>query len=275
MKKTIIGLAISSIFIAGTVSADEDYKHGVPFHSESDDAVGISSIADDSNGTLTITLTDGSSSSHQIPVSKTYNYRDYTSNATSKVFAVSGSSVDGSILGSLMYDTEVRHYDRTLPGQTSYSRDRKLGGENGIGVNYSVITLDTSGNELLLTKLERFNNAGTVLKETRIMTPGVIFRTENMETGKGFGSHSSLSSSKAGGSSVIQSVTLLGLEDVTVPAGSYTACLKILRHRNSSRLGGIYDRINWFCPNGIGLAKQVTMTSTTATTVTELKTITP
>lgn len=276
MKKTLIGLVVSSACIfAGTVSADEDYKHGVPFHSESDDAVGIQSITDDSNGTLIITLTDGSSTAHQIPVNKTYNYRDYSSSAVSKVFAVSGSAVNGSVLGNLIYDTEVRHYDRSIPGQTSYSRDRKQGGENGVGVNYSVITLDTTGNELLLTKLERFNNAGTVLKETRTMTPGVTFRTENMEIGKGFGSYSSLNSSKAGDSSVIQSVTLLGLEDVTVPAGSYAACLKILRHRNSSRLGGIYDRINWFCPNGVGLAKQVTMTSTTATTVTELKTITP
>ena len=208
----MVWLISSALLFAGTVSADGGYKNGVPFHSDSDDDVSISSITDDSNGNLTITLTDGSSTVHQIPFNTTYSYRNYASTASSKVFAVSGSAVNGSILGNLIYDTEVRYYDRTVPGQTSYSRNQKQGGENGIGVNYSVITLDTTGNKLSLTKFERFNNAGTVLKETRTMTPGVTFRTENMEIGKGFGSYSSLNSSKAGTSSVIQSVTLLDLE---------------------------------------------------------------
>ena len=68
----------------------------------------------------------------------------------------------------------------------------------------------------MLTEFERYSNNGLTLKETRTMTPGVVFRTENMEVGKTFGSYSSLSSSKAGLSSVIQSVTLLDIEDVTV-----------------------------------------------------------
>ena len=206
---------------------------------------------------------------------KTYNYKDYSSEASIKAFAVTGSAVDGTVFGNLIYDTEVRHYDRTLPGQISYARNRKVGGVYGLGVNFSVVTMDNSGSELNLSKFERYNNAGTKLKETRTLTPGVVFRTESMEPGKTFGSYSKLNSSKAGESSVIQTVTLLGLEDVVVPAGSFTSCLKIHRHRNSERLGGEYDRINWFCPNGIGLAKQVTMTNTQTTTVMELTSMTP
>ena len=240
-------VTMSFLAFSGLASSDDaddnNYQHGVPFQNESE--------------------------------TESYDYRDYGSEAQAKVFAVSGSSVNGSVLGNLIYDTEVRHYDRTLPDQYSYARNRKQGGEFGIGVNFSVVTLDTSGDELTLTKFERYNNSGIVLKETRTMSPGVVFRTESMETGKSFGSYSSLNSSKKGISSVIQSVTLLGLEDVVVPAGSYTACLKILRHRNSERLGGEYDRINWFCPNGVGLAKQVTMTNTQTATVMELTSMTP
>lgn len=243
--KTILTImaAISLLAFSGFAASDEDnddhYKNGKPFQIEA------------------------------------YNYKDYSSEASIKTFTVNGSAVDGSIFGNLIYDTEVRHYDRTAPGQVSYTRNRKIGGVYGAGVNFSVVTTDDSGSELKLTKFERYNNAGTVLKETRTLTPGVVFRTENMEVGNTFGSYSKLNSSKVGESSVIQSVTLLGLEDVVVPAGSYSSCIKILRHRNSERLGGEYDRINWFCPNGIGLAKQVTMTNAQTTTVMKLTSMTP
>jgi len=243
MNKSLISLVITSALVMpGTVLADGNYYHGVPFHDDDNEDV-------------------------------SYNYRDYSSGASVKTFKVTGSAVDGSELGALIYDTEVRTYDRTIPGIVSYSRDRKVGGAGGVGVNYSVITMDKSGDELLLTKFERYSSNGLTLKETRTMTPGVVFRTENMGVGKTFGSYSSLDSSKAGLSSVIQSVTLLGVEDVTVPAGSFTGCIKLLRHRNSERLGGEYDRINWFCPNNVGLVKSVTMQTTS--TVLELESITP
>ena len=242
MKNSLISLVITSaLVIPGIALASDSYHHGVPFHHDNDD--------------------------------ESYNYRDYSSNASVKTFKATGSAVDGSVPGGLIYDTEVRTYDRSIPGIVSYSRDRKVGGAGGVGVNYSVITMDKSGEELLLIKLERYSNNGLTLKETRTMTPGVVFRTENMEVGKTFGSYSSLDSSKAGLSSVIQSVTLLGVEDVTVPAGSFTDCIKLIRHRNSERLGGEYDRINWFCPNNVGLVKSVSIQTTS--TVLELESITP
>lgn len=274
MKPTYKGLLASSfLLLSGIAVADDGYTNGLPFRDHDEQVVSIQSVTDDGAGNLTVTLTDGTQSSHSIPVSQSFNYRDYNSDASEKVFQVSGSAVDGSIVGNLVYDTEVRRYDRTQPGIVSYSRDRKLGGINGSGVNYSVITLDKSTDKLLLSKFQRYSNNGLTLKETRTMTPGVVFRTENMQIGKTFGSYSSLDSTKAGLSSVIQSVTLLGLDDVTVPAGSFTGCLKLLRHRNSERLGGVYDRINWFCPDNVGLVKSVTMAP--STTVVELMSVTP
>ena len=107
------------------------------------------------------------------------------------------------------------------------------------------------------------------------MEPGVIFRTSNMKIGKTFGSYSNLDSSKVGNSSVIQTVALLGVEGVVVPAGSFSSCIKTSIHRNSERLGGEFDRISWYRPNGVGLAKQVVMTNANKATVWELTTITP
>lgn len=179
-------------------------------------------------------------------VAATYSYRDFGSLFDTKTFAV----VDTSNA----YNREVRTYDRSVPGQVSYTRDRSLA---NVTIQYNTITLDNNGPELLFTKLEKHDPANTTtILETRTMEPGVTLRTETMEEGKTFGSDSYLFSNTKGGSGVIQTTTLIASnQGITVPAGTYTGCIKIARHRSSSRLGGTYDRINTFCPN-VGLVRQ-------------------
>jgi len=46
---------------------------------------------------------------------------------------------------------------------------------------------------------------------------------------------------------------IVGVEDVTVPAGTFSDCLKIYRQRGFS---GFTPRIVWVCPN-MGVVKSV------------------
>lgn len=176
-----------------------------------------------------------------------YSYRDYRHTYTTKTFNVLSTDP-----GNNEFDTEVRTFDRTITNQVSFSRDRSL---SGARTQYHTITLDDTG-DLLLTKFEVHNTTTLAVTETRTLTPGITLRTENMEIGKTFGSASLLTSDTNGDSAVIQTTALLGVEDITVPMGSYTGCLKIMRDRNSERLGSNHKRIGWYCA-GQGLVKQV------------------
>ncbi len=50
---------------------------------------------------------------------------------------------------------------------------------------------------------------------------------------------------------------ILAVENITVAAGSYTDCLKILVSNNDSKVGlDAVNRIDWYCPDGIGLVKR-------------------
>ena len=52
----------------------------------------------------------------------------------------------------------------------------------------------------------------------------------------------------------VEKKEVLGLEDVTVPAGTYTDCLKV--HRVFAMSTNHISRIEWICPN-IGLVKRI------------------
>ncbi len=52
----------------------------------------------------------------------------------------------------------------------------------------------------------------------------------------------------------VEKKEVLGLEDVTVPAGTYTDCLKV--HRVFAMSTNLISRIEWICPN-MGLVKRI------------------
>jgi len=221
------------------------------------DGVGISSITDDGAGNVTINLSDGSSTVHTVLTNPTYSYRDYSHTYNTKTFVA--QDTNGA------FTQEERTFDRSVAGQVSFLRHRT----GGISDKMDTIVLDNSGPELRMIQFDRHATLDpNTVTESRTMTPGVLFRTETMEQGKTFGSDSLLSRDGTPSSGVLQTAALIAVNQaVTVPAGSYTGCIKITRHRAARHLGSTYDRINTFCP-GLGLVRQL-HTSFTSAGVTE------
>jgi len=216
------------------------------------DGVGISSITNDGAGSLTVTLTDGTSSVHSISPVTTYSYRDFTQAYTSKTFNVSDSRGK--------YDSEIRTFDRSVSGRVSYLRDR-VHSVNG-RFKLDTIVLDNSGSELKFVGLKARNKfTGDVIADIAI-DPGLVARTASMQIGKTFGSDVKVTINDlvAGVTSTAytqQRVVLVAAnQTVTVPAGQFTGCIKLSSHRSGNALGETFDRTSTHCPS-VGLVKQV------------------
>jgi len=221
------------------------------------DGIGIASITDDGAGTLTITLTDTSETTHSIPIAATvYSYRNFGTTFGEKVFDVVDSRNK--------FISEIQTFTRS-PGIVSHTRNRIK--PNGIDTwKYATITLDNSGDELLLVeKKDHPVNAGTpdpsTATYTETLSPGHIARTTTMEKGGVFGSDVAISYDD-GVNPVrttfsIQTGALIAVnQTVTVPAGTFTGCIKTSTNRSGINSGGSLQRINTFCP-GAGLVKQI------------------
>jgi len=244
MKKTLLALTFSALAISGqTLAAPGD---AVP-NTFTNGAV---ANADQVNANFTEVVSQISE------LSTTYSFRDYGHLYDTKTFSVIDSAG--------IYDKELRTFTRTS-GQVSYTRDRSL---SSARTQYQTIYLDTSGTDLLFTKLEGHSPVNiTVIGDIRTMTPGVKMRTESMEIGKSFGSGSVLSSTFAGTSAVIQTSILLAADvNITVNAVDYTGCIQISRHRAATRLGARHDTVSTFCP-GVGLVQQLQVFEPTTDTV--------
>lgn len=88
------------------------------------------------------------------------------------------------------------------------------------------------------------NNIPDIVRMANNMVPGIAWGTAGViERDHTFDKH------------FIDKSELLGIEDVVVPAGTYSDCLKI--HRSHDYGSGFLNaRIDWVCPN-LGLVKRV------------------
>jgi len=244
MKKTLLALTFLTLAISGqTLAAPGD---AVP-NTFTNGAV---ANADQVNANFTAVVSQISE------LATTYSFRDYGHLYDTKTFSVVDSSG--------IYDNEVRTFTRTS-GQVSYTRDRSL---SSARTQYQTIYLDTSGTDLLFTKIEGHSPVNiTVIGNTNTMTPGVKMRTESMEVGKSFGSGSVLSSTLNGTSAVVQTSILLAANvNLTVNSVDYNGCIQVSRHRAATRLGGRHDSVSTFCP-GVGLVQEIQLIEPTTDTI--------
>jgi len=216
------------------------------------DGVGITSITNDGAGSLTINLSDGSSSVHSIPSVTTYNFRNYTQSYTTKTFDVMDTRGK--------YVSEIRTFDRSVPGQVSYLRDRIKA--NNTRLKLDTIVLDVSGADAKLVGFKTHDKVTEAVVNDMTISPGLVGRTESMQIGKTFGNDVKVTiNDLVGGLTSTgytqQRVVLLASnQTVTVPAGTFTGCIKLSRHRSGGVLGDTFDRTNTHCP-GVGLVKQI------------------
>jgi len=186
------------------------------------------------------------------PASVVYDYRDYQSAANSKTFATTGLGACG--------DTEVRTFTRTPNGDNTdiaMLRIRTSGGAicQELGFQY----LATPTEYQMLSKTYYDGSGGLVVVSTDNYDDTITRLRADMRMGMAFGSESSVTNKSIGNPDIdaggfIETSTIVGTEDVTVPAGSYTACLKIHTLRTSNTTGA-FNRMSWLCP-GVGEVKR-------------------
>jgi hypothetical protein len=85
--------------------------------------------------------------------------------------------------------------------------------------------------------------------------PGELL-TSSMEPGKAFGFAVLATNNQA--LATIQKNTLLGIESVTVPFGTFDNCLKMHSQITSSMMNDV-EQISWICGNGVGEVRRIYM----------------
>jgi len=176
-----------------------------------------------------------------------YDYQDYVnSDIQSKTF---NRNHDGNLY------TEVWSFDRTSPGdivRTEIATDAAgLAYRCRINVfqakpeSYNwTQNIVCDGNTVPPTPIQTINFDPSVVLLTDSMSPGIAWGTAGVQVSDTSATFSSFFTDKN---------VILGVEDVTVPAGSYENCLKIHKLRE---YGSLFTRVEWLCPN-IGLVKRV------------------
>ena len=187
-----------------------------------------------------------------IPASNVYDYSAYLSagTITTKTYATTG----------LCGDIEVRTISRTTVAMGTQIDIHRL--RTNMGANCQERGHQYLASATEFTLQNKFNydgSGGSVLTSTDTFEEPIIRRNSTMNQGIAFGSSSTITNTPAGGggsttTGIVEVNTVLGIEDVTVPLNTYTACLKIHSLRTSST-NGAFNRISWFCP-GLGEVKR-------------------
>ena len=162
------------------------------------------------------------------------------------------------------YDQVVLTYVRTpidaTTGTIEITDQRTL---SGAVVNHQVLqgSYDTAG-DYTRTQKKTFANDTTTLLDTRTISPGFVLRHNAMGEGMNWATASTITKVYADATPTevhfgVDSRSLLAVEDITVRNVTYTGCQKILANRSAVGFGGHHQRVSWFCPNGVGMVKQI------------------
>jgi len=188
----------------------------------------------------------------------TYDFHNFgrASNLTSVTFEISGSGMAASGC-----NTETRTFQRTPLGNgvTNVDIMRTRTQSGGAVCHYNVLHYQSRADGFYWMGRDVYDNLQNFVS-SNVINGGLIERGSNMEIGKSFGGASSTSIDTTNTnttSTVVSNLVLLGLEDVSVPAGDYTGCLKISRNIVSGDSSfGSNQSVAWYC-SGVGLTKRI------------------
>ena len=176
---------------------------------------------------------------------------------TEKVFLASGSQTG--------WDKEVRSYSRVNNGDGTITNNiTRKRSATGTLVKHDLLTNITSATgDVNFVERKLYNvNTGTLVS-TASISPPIELRNDTMGVGLRWGSASEVTHVNEDATPSVTSYavdrrSLLGIEDITLSSGAvYTGCLKIETIRMSEMLSANYQRINWRCPNNVGLVKSI------------------
>lgn len=181
----------------------------------------------------------------------TYDYRHYApaANVTNKTFALTGSFCG---------NTETRTYVHTsVAGGTAVDMTRSWT-TGGVSCHLRTFHNLATDKAYLLLGSDQFNPSNGELMNSYTLDNPIVERTSAMLPGGSYASIATINvvtpgQPDAANGLFTENLITLGTENVTVPAGTYTACLKMYSKRNSSGFGA-YDRFAWYCA-GVGEVK--------------------
>lgn len=173
-----------------------------------------------------------------------YDYHDYlNSNIQTKTFVRYQNGV--------VFDF-VWSYDRSNPGiviRTEIATDA-----GGNITRHTDSTFASTAESFNLLQSRRYDPASSSLIDTTVYTPPVAKLTSAMVPGIAWSPAGTISSTSSGESYYTEKSEVIAIEDVTVPAGAFSSCLKI--HRTSQYGLSLYSRMDWVCPD-MGVVKRI------------------
>lgn len=176
----------------------------------------------------------------------TYDYHDYVnSNIQSKTFVRYQN--DGAV-----YD-EVWSFERPSPGNVVRTEITTDAGGSVYRCRVNVFEAAPESFNWTQNSVCDGNTVPPTPVSTQNYDPSVVLLTNAMVPGIAWGTAGVMHMTSVPDSYYTDKNEVLAVEDVTVPAGSYSNCLKVHKLRNYA---GIYTRIEWICPD-IGLVKRV------------------
>lgn len=200
-------------------------------------------------------------------VTASYDYRQFLSTVSTKTFRVRGNSCD----------TETLSYTRT---------------PNGANTRIAISRTTTNSGSPCSDDIQYYTATPTQYEHTasgvidintqqeRVHTryvPAELIALNPMQPGRLYNSYSEIlytpfdSPEESNGFS-LRDISAVGIEDVTVPAGTFTGCLKIRRNHYSGTSAS--HSLVWRCPV-VGEIKYLFITSTGGYTYKELTAYTP
>lgn len=183
-----------------------------------------------------------------------YDYRDFaggSANVDTRIYSISDSSG--------VCDTETHRITRAPQpdGSTLVTNIRvRHDSVGGAVCSYHVFNFSGDDQGLHLLGRDAYDTTGTILNSSITLTDAVTLRTSSMATGIDIASASVATDTVSSAISFIsQKSVVVGIEDVTVPAGVYTGCMKVHELRDSDSIG-TFNRVAWYC-DGIGMVKRI------------------
>ena len=265
MKKRLLVTAMGAFMCIGNVSADDDNRRGGLRAFKQDVAqqfdavnsqINLNQQAIQSNsvsiGANSSAIAANTAAIANIPVPQTIDFKLYEGTASTKTYALTGSGFCGN--------TELRSFTRVDNGVSTDLRIDRKRSNAGVTCHHKVFGYNVTADKRELLYRENRNPGSGNLGSTDTLTDPITRVTSTMQMGVTLGDASPITRTSVGGtpsffSALVESNTVVDIEDVTVPAGSYSACLKLHTFRTSSGFGA-FNRIAWLCP-GMGEVKRI------------------
>ena len=185
-----------------------------------------------------------------IPVPVSYDYKNFSNQASSKTFLLQGYF-------STCNEAETWTPTRTIVGDVTHLEVNITRTKGGSVCRNWTFNYELTSDAKKLVSRDNNDLAGTTLSTDLLSKPFTVAKSSMVE-GKSFGGATGLTNAVQypGQISVFaNTVTVEGNQEVSVPAGTFTGCLKIHTVRNSGDLGN-FNRYSWHCP-GLGEVKRI------------------